>query len=94
LITFANNFSEICEKMNVNYSNVKNAVVNRNHITDSYLDCNDSFRGFGGVCLPKDTKAMAFISSMLETEGEMFEFLIKENNKYKITVPKGMRDDS
>ena len=94
LITFANNFSEVCEKMGVNYSNVKNAVVNRNHITDTYLDCNNNFRGFGGVCLPKDTRAMAYMASQHKTDGEMFDFLIKENNKYKITVPKGMRDEN
>jgi UDP-glucose 6-dehydrogenase len=25
----------------------------------SYLQCNENFRGFGGVCLPKDTLAIA-----------------------------------
>ena len=58
LITFANSFYEICEKLDVNYSNVKDAVINRKHINESYLDCNDNFRGFGGVCLPKDTKQL------------------------------------
>ena len=52
LITFANNFYEICKKMGVDYTNVKDAVVRRSHINDQYLDCNDNFRGYGGVCLP------------------------------------------
>ena len=31
---------EVCEFLGVNYSNVKNTIVKRNHINDSYLDCN------------------------------------------------------
>jgi UDPglucose 6-dehydrogenase len=92
LITFANNFYEVCEKMGVNYTNVKNAVVNRKHITDIYLDCNENFRGFGGVCLPKDTKALKRLSKELNIAGKLFETILNENKRYKTTVIKGMRE--
>ena len=93
LITFANNFCELCDKMGVKYANVKNAVVNRNHIYDAYLDCNDNIRGFGGVCLPKDTRALACLASRVGTKGKLFEKIMEENSKYRKTVQKGMRDE-
>lgn len=89
LIIFANSFYEACKESGVNYTNVKNAVVNRKHIHGNYLECNDNFRGFGGMCLPKDVSAMAKL--MKNTNVDFFENLLEENNKYKITVFKGMR---
>jgi len=93
LITFANNFYEICEEMDVNYANVKNAVVNRKHISDNYLDCNVNFRGFGGVCLPKDTKALSKLSDDLKVKGKFFKTILNENERYKTTVFDGMREE-
>jgi UDPglucose 6-dehydrogenase len=89
LIIFANSFFEACKIKNVNYTNVKNAVVKRNHINSNYLECNENFRGFGGVCLPKDTKALA--SLMKDTGIRFFDNLLEENKKYATTVFKGMR---
>ena len=93
LVTFANNFSELCEKLGVNYTNVKNAVVNRKHIYDAYLDCNSNFKGFGGVCLPKDTKALAYMAKGCKTDGKLFERILEENTKYRVTVQEGMRNE-
>ena len=91
IITFANSFYEICNKFDVNYTNVKNAVVNRRNITDNYLDCSDDLRGFGGPCLPKDLKALAYIAEKTNTGIEFFRNLLQENKKYKATVFDGMR---
>lgn len=93
LITFANNFCELCDKMNVNYTNIKNAIIHRDHIHDSYLDCNDNFRGFGGVCLPKDTRAIANLSERVGTQGRLFQNILDENKKFKLTVMEGMRHE-
>lgn len=93
LIMFANNFCEICDLMGVNYTNIKNTIINRKHISDAYLDCNDNFRGFGGVCLPKDTKALAHLAKTLGTKGELFAQILEENKKYKLTVLEGMRHE-
>tara|TARA_R110000824_G_scaffold291014_1_gene479471 strand:- start:1361 stop:2158 length:798 start_codon:yes stop_codon:yes gene_type:complete len=91
LITFANSFYDICKKLDVNYTNVKDAVVNRSHITDIYLDCNENLRGFGGVCLPKDTKALNRLVIELETGSKLFETILSENERYKTTIFEGMR---
>jgi UDPglucose 6-dehydrogenase len=89
LIIFANSFYEACKIQGVNYTNVKNAVVKRKHIHGNYLECNDNFRGFGGMCLPKDVSAMAKL--MQETGVDFFQDLLDENSNYRITVFEGMR---
>ena len=91
LITFANSLCTICDKMGVNYSNVKEMAVLRSHINDVYLNSSAEIKGFAGMCLPKDTKALDFLSKSLDLKVEFFGDLIKENEKFEKTVFKGMR---
>ena len=91
LITFANSFYELCKKSDVDYANVKEAIVSRANISDVYLDCNENLRGFGGMCLPKDTSALAYLSKKIGTDIEFFKDILKENKKYKVTTFRGMR---
>lgn len=56
LVTFANSMYELCKATGTDYSAVKNAIVNRDHITDIYLDCNENFRGYKGPCFDPNTK--------------------------------------
>ena len=93
LITLANSFYEVCLKLDVNYNKVKNAIKNRDHINGIYLDCNKNFRGFGGVCLPKDTEAMASFCEKNNIDVDFFRNILDENKKYVVTVPKGMRKE-
>ena len=91
LVTFANSFYELCKLSGVNYTNVKEAITARRNISDVYLDCNDNLRGFGGMCLPKDTSALAHLAEKLNTDVEFFQYILKENKKYEVTVFRGMR---
>jgi UDPglucose 6-dehydrogenase len=93
LVTFANSFYEVCKSLGADYSKVKDAIVNREHIHDIYLDCNDNFRGFGGMCLPKDTKAIAAFCDKNNLGVGFFDSILKENAKYKTTVYDGMREE-
>ena len=77
--------------MDINYSNVKETIIDRDHINDVYLDCNENLRGFGGMCLPKDTSAIAMLAKQLNLDIEFFNTILLENEKYKTTVFKGMR---
>jgi len=90
-IIFANSFYEVCSKMGVSYNNVKNSLKNRSNINFEYLECNKNFRGFGGVCLPKDTRAMDMLCKKLNNDVSFFDNILTENSKYNKTVPKGMR---
>ena len=91
LITFANGFFEMCEKTGADYSKVKDAMVRRDHIYNKYLDCNDNIRGFGGMCLPKDTAAISAFVKDLELPIDLFRAIVEDNKKYKTTVFEGMR---
>ena len=91
LITLANSFYEVCTSLDADYSNVKESLVLREHINDSYLQCSDNFRGFGGVCLPKDTLAIAKLVEKQGLNVQFFKMILEENKKYKITVYDGMR---
>jgi UDP-glucose 6-dehydrogenase len=60
-------------------------------VPDKYLDVNDNFRGYGGVCLPKDVKAIVSLQKKLGLKLGFFKNLDEENNRYKTTVFDGMR---
>ncbi len=91
LITFANAFYEVCQATGADYSKVKNAMVQREHIFNKYLDCNDNLRGFGGMCLPKDTSAMAALVAERGLDINLFKAVVEDNKNYKTTVFEGMR---
>jgi UDPglucose 6-dehydrogenase len=92
-ITFANEMYEICKFLNVDYSKIKNAFVKRGTCKDIYLDANENFRGYAGVCLPKDTKAIDYFVKKHNLNLKLFETIDCENSKFKKTVFEGMRLD-
>jgi UDPglucose 6-dehydrogenase len=91
-IIFANEFYEVTKALGGDYTRIKNAMVNRATVNDVYLDCNENFRGFGGVCLPKDTAAFAALVKQMGLDLKLFELIVDENKKFKKTVFDGMRD--
>ncbi len=91
-VTFANHFYELCQQLDVDYATVKAAVVQRDHIDDSYLDCNENIRGFGGACLPKDLRALVQLSRQLGLPGQLLQAVLDDNQRYRTTVFEGMRD--
>jgi UDPglucose 6-dehydrogenase len=90
-ITFANEMYEICKSVNADYTKIKDAFIKRGTTKDMYLDVNENFRGYGGVCLPKDTAALAFFVKELNLDMKLFETIDNENKKFKTTVFNGMR---
>jgi UDPglucose 6-dehydrogenase len=93
LVVFANSFYEVCKNLDADYSAVKNAMVARDHIGDFYLNCKEDLRGFGGMCLPKDTSAMAKLCENKGINVDFFKHLLSENDKYEVTVFDGMRKE-
>ncbi|MGH9945915.1 MAG: hypothetical protein ACRD6X_01800 [Pyrinomonadaceae bacterium] len=91
LITFANSFYEVCKASGANYDVVKNAMVQRDHIFNKYLDCNENLRGFGGMCLPKDTNAIAAFAKDKGLDIGLFRAVVDDNSRYETTVFEGMR---
>lgn len=90
-VIFANEMYEICKSSNADYTKIKDAFVKRDTTKDLYLDVNDNFRGFGGMCLPKDVAALAAYVKELGIDMSLFEAILNENKKFKITVFNNMR---
>ena len=90
-IVFANSIYDICQATDCDYTKIKDTFIKRGTTKDLYLDVNKNFRGYAGVCLPKDTKALNAFCSELGLNLKLFETIEGENNKFKKTVFKGMR---
>ena len=92
-IVFANVVNEICEKTNSDYTEVKKAFIKTGRAKDSYLDVNPNLKGYGGMCLPKDVKAIIKVLKKLNLDYDLFDAIDKDNKKLKTTVFKGMRKE-
>jgi len=91
-VTFANNMFEICEKLDCDYTTIKNAYIKTGKATDMYLDVNSNLRGYGGMCLPKDTIAIASLMKNLNIDLSLIQSIHDDNEKFKKTVFNGMRE--
>ena len=90
-IIFANSMFEVCESLGADYEKIRTAFVKRGTATGQYTLVNKNWRGYAGVCLPKDTKALAGLVKELGLDLKLFETIDKENDKFIATVPGGMR---
>jgi len=90
-VIFANIMYELCDKLDCDYSRIKNAYIKTGKATDMYLDVNEGMRGYGGMCLPKDTKAIAALLDEHNIDFEMINAIDADNSKLKTTVFPGMR---
>ena len=92
-VTFANVFFEVCKKFGADYKQVKDAYVKTGRLGDMYLDVRDDLRGYGGMCLPKDTRAFKKLIEDLELDLDFFATVDKDNSKFTATVFDGMRGE-
>lgn len=91
-VTFANVMYEICDKLDCDYTTIKNAYIKTGKATDMYLDVSPGLRGYGGMCLPKDTQAIAALLEQLDLNFELIKSIHNDNSKLKKTVFNGMRE--
>lgn len=90
-ITFAKSFHKVCQHFEANYSVIKDAFLFHGIGESHYLNVNEEFGGYAGVCLPKDTKAMKALCKKHNIDVGIFKFVDEENEKFIKKVPKGMR---
>jgi UDPglucose 6-dehydrogenase len=58
-VTFANEMYDLASLLGTDYDAVRDAVAVDERIGPSHLDVlHDGYRGYGGKCLPKDTKSL------------------------------------
>ena len=76
-------------RVNADYDKILDTYLLRETASRDYLDCNEKLRGFGGMCLPKDTHAINILIKQLGLNYSLFESVINDNKQFKITL----RDD-
>ena len=58
-VIFANQIYDLCQKLGFDYETVKEAASADKRIGPSHLKVDaDGYRGYGGACFPKDTRAL------------------------------------
>jgi UDPglucose 6-dehydrogenase len=90
-IVFANAMYEICNKFDSDYDKIKNTYLLRETASPDYLDVNENLRGYAGMCLPKDTKALDALVKQLGLDLKIFETIDLDNQQFKQTIFPGMR---
>ena len=90
-VVFANAMYEVCEKLGADYDKIKETYLLRGQSSPHYLTVNDGLRGYGGACLPKDTKALDALVKQLGLDLKLFETIDRDNQRFKNTVLPGMR---
>lgn len=66
-VTFANEIFDLCTALDVEYDKVREAVTADLRIGASHFDVNDGgYRGYGGKCFPKDTKALLELGERMQ----------------------------
>ena len=91
-ITFANAFCDLSDVFDTDYNNILEAFCTINDISSSYLRSSPEYKGFGGPCLPKDTAALAYLAKKLNLDSNIWDFMLNENLKRKVTLPPGLRE--
>lgn len=77
-VIYGNEMAELCEKLGINYDQVRQMVVADKRIYDSHLNVAPE-RGFGGKCFPKDTVAILGLARKLGVNLSILESAWKKN---------------
>ena len=79
-LTYINEISELCEKLNINVDNVLDVMKLDNRIGNLYMEPGI---GYGGSCLPKDTKALANCARNNGIKLNVVEATIESNKRQR-----------
>jgi UDPglucose 6-dehydrogenase len=81
-IQFFNELYLLCEKININYDNVKDLMLKNNWINSNHTTVPgpDGKLSYGGLCFPKDTNALLKYMESNDTPHEVLKATIKERN--------------
>lgn len=90
-VTFANNMFTVCDALGAKYSDVKDTYLLTGKSSGLYIDVSDSMRGYAGMCLPKDTRALIALIRKLNLDLELIPAIEIDNAKVEKTVFAGMR---
>jgi len=80
-VSFFNEINQICEKINVDYNEVKNMLKLDSRIGTSHMDVPgpDGFLGFGGKCFSKDINGMIKLAKQKKVKPEILQAAWNKN---------------
>lgn len=81
-VIFANEMFDLCEKLGVNYDEMKKMVVADHRIYNSHMDITAT-RGYGKKCFPKDTVAILGLAKDLKVDLSIIKTGWKKNLKIR-----------
>ncbi len=81
-VIFGNQLYDVCQKLGINYDIVREAVSNDPRIGPSHLEIfHGGYRGYGGKCLVKDTRALIQLGDRNGVDLELLKKVEEINNK-------------
>jgi len=86
-VTLANHFYELSQAVGADYDSVLQTYLQVNH-DQNYLEVNDTLRGFGGKCLPKDLDFLIGTFARLNLSQTYFTAIKQDNELWPTTVRK------
>lgn len=79
-VIFANTLYDLCQKTGADYDMVRDGLVHDKRIVDSHFDVlHGGYRGYGGKCLPKDVKTLAWFGAQNGHGAKFIEAIIALN---------------
>ncbi|MBI4154963.1 UDP-glucose/GDP-mannose dehydrogenase family protein [Candidatus Woesearchaeota archaeon] len=81
-VIFANEIFDLCQKLRINYDEVKKMVIEDKRMGKTHFDVTKEF-GFGGKCLPKDIIALMGLYKDLNVDSSLLETVWKKNLKIR-----------
>lgn len=87
-VVFANQMYDLCEKLGVDYDVVRDSASADKRIGPSHLHVwHKGYRGYGGVCIPKDTRALIQLGNELGASQDLLK-IVDTVNARLVTLPK------
>ena len=84
-IIFFNEVYSLCQKLGVDYENVRDLMLKNNWINPMHTNIPgpDGSLGFGGACFPKDTRALKSFLKKYNLPHQLIQSVIEENDEYR-----------
>ena len=80
-VAFANQMYEMCQALGLDYDRIKESAAADKRIGPSHLEIfHAGYRGYGGACLPKDTRALIQMGDARGVDLSILKTVEKYNN--------------